>query len=490
MRIVPVILSGGSGTRLWPLSRAAYPKQFLRLSENPLTLIQQTAERARNPAMFTPPLIICNSEHRFIVAEQLRAIDIASPTIILEPAGRNTAPALTIAALALREIYGEDALMLAMPSDHIVTHPDTLMRAVESGREEAARGSLITFGIKPSHPETAYGYIHRGEMIGNKISRIAKFVEKPDTETAQSYMDSGEYVWNSGMFLFSAAAYLGEIKRLKPEIAALCAQSLAGRKTDLDFIRLAEAPFLALPSISVDYAVMEATDKGAVIEVDCGWSDLGAWDALWQIHSKDASGNAVTGAAHLLDTKNSYIRSEGAAVSTLGVENLIIISTKDAVMVAHKDRAQDVKALVEQLTRENKALVEHQHRVYRPWGNYESIDTGDRYQVKRLTVKPHEKLSVQMHHHRAEHWIVVRGTAKVMLDEQEFILAENQSLYIPIGARHSLENTGDISLEIIEVQSGRYLGEDDIVRFEDRYGRKSNDMQKNEKTALLCPEEV
>jgi len=474
MKIIPVILSGGSGTRLWPLSRSAFPKQFLPLASSGATLIQETAQRIKDTKLFLPPIIICSSEHKFIIAEQLRQIGILSPTIILEPAGRNTAPALTIAALCIRAKYGKDALMLAMPSDHIIQSPTKFLSTVKHSISQVGNGSLMTFGIKPSHPETAYGYIQQGKIIDkqHRICEIARFVEKPDAKRAKTYLSSGKYLWNSGIFLFAVSSYLDEIKHFAPDIIKLCTESLAGKRKDLDFILLGEEPFMALPSVSIDNAVMECTKKGVVIPMDCGWGDLGSWDALWDIHAKDPQGNAIIGQAHIIDSKNSYVRSDGPVISLLGVENLVVISTKDAVLVADKDKVQKIKGLVEKIKKDDPGLVENQQRVYRPWGYYESVDEGDRYQVKHLSIKPKEKLSVQMHHHRTEHWIVVRGTAKVMLNDKESVLSENQSFYIPVGAKHSLENPGKINLDIIEVQTGSYLEEDDIIRFEDRYNRR------------------
>ena len=473
MQIIPVILSGGAGTRLWPLSRLSYPKQFLNLSPDGATLLQATAQRIKDAALFAPPVVICNSEHRFIIAEQLRQIGIDTPSILLEPMGRNTAPALTVAALHIQKLYGKDAVMLAIPSDHIMKDVPAFLEAVKAGLPQAQKGQLVTFGITPSHAETAYGYIARGNALDEQhgIYAIHHFAEKPDAARAKEYIDSGKYAWNSGMFLFCIKTYLAELEKHAPDMASLCAKSLADSKKDLDFIRLDEAAFAKLPSVAVDTVVMEKTQKGAVIRLDCGWSDLGAWDALWDVNAKDANGNVVVGKAHLIDSTNSYVRSDGQLIGMVGVDNLIVISTKDAVLVASKDKAQDIKALVDVIRKTDKPLVENHRRVYRPWGYYESVDEGGRHQVKHLCVKPKEKLSLQMHHHRAEHWIVVQGTAKIILDDKEFTLSENQSFYIPIGAKHSLENPGKINLDIIEVQSGSYLGEDDIVRFEDKYNR-------------------
>jgi len=472
MRIIPIILSGGAGTRLWPLSRATYPKQFLNLYSTELTLIQETCRRVKEPGFF-PPIIICNAEHRFIVAEQLRQINIESPTIILEPVGRNTAPALTIAALYVKEAYGENAVMLAMPSDHIIKDSEKFLSAVRNGIGQAEKGSLVSFGIKPTHPEIAYGYINNGEIIDKErgISITAGFVEKPDLETAKEYVRSGNYSWNSGILLFSAKTYLSEIKKFKPEIIDLCIESIAKKVNDMDFIRLDEKSFAKLPSVSVDYAVMEYTKKGVTINIDCGWSDIGSWDSLWDMLDKDKNGNVVIGKANLMDTGNSYVRSDGATINMLGVDNLIVVSTKDAILVANKNMVQDLKALVEKIRKTDAELADSHTKVYRPWGYYESIDEGGRYKVKHINVKPGEKLSLQMHHHRSEHWIVVRGTAKVYLDGKEYFLSENRSFYVPMGAKHSLENPGKINLDLIEIQVGAYLGEDDIIRFEDRYNR-------------------
>ena len=473
MKIIPVILSGGAGTRLWPMSRLGYPKQFLSLTSCKLTLLQETAQRISNTTLFIPPIIICNAEHRFIIAEQLRQIGVTDSTIILEPTGRNTAPAITLAALYIKDRYGIDALMLVMPSDHTIKAPNIFIDAVKNALPIAQQGALMTFGIKPSHPETAYGYINYGKTIHKKhyIYAISSFVEKPSTKLAKQYVSSGEYVWNSGIFLFAAGNYLDELGKLEPEIVSLCEKSLSGKRHDLDFIRVDESSFSAVKSISIDNAVMEHTQKGAVIEMDPGWNDLGSWDSLWETQPKDECGNVIVGKAYVVDCNNSYIRNDGVSVSLVGVDNLVVVSTKDAVLVAHKDRVQDIKALVNIIGKDNKDLIENHRCIYRPWGYYESVDDGQRHQVKHLCIKPQQKISVQMHHHRAEHWIIVRGTARVMLDGVESSLSENQSFYIPIGVKHSLENPGKIDLDIIEVQTGSYLGEDDIVRFEDKYGR-------------------
>lgn len=471
LRIVPVILSGGTGTRLWPFSRSVYPKQFLPLASD-LTLIQETLARVCDATLFEAPLIVCNAEHRFIVAEQLRSLDISSPTILLEPAVRNTAPALAAAAHYIASHYG-DALMLVMPSDHIVAHPEKIVAAVRAACGVAERGYLVTFGITPEYAETGYGYIQRGDVLDKQsdIHSVRRFVEKPDGATAKEYFASKEYTWNSGMFLFSANTYLQELAALQPEMVTVTERAVKEATRDLDFIRLEPEQFGLSPALSVDYAVMEHTKKGAVVALDCGWSDAGSWDSLWNIAKKDATGNAVIGEVYAVDSENCYLRDDGVAIATYGVRDLVIVTTKDAVLVADRKQSQNIKKLVDHLKGQKPQLVEQHRRVYRPWGYYETIDDGSRHQVKRINVRPGAKLSLQMHHHRAEHWVVVSGAAKVTLDDKEHLLSENHSIYIPLGAKHRIENPGKIALDIIEVQSGPYLGEDDIVRFEDQYGR-------------------
>lgn len=471
MRLVtPVILSGGSGSRLWPLSRAGYPKQFLPLTSE-LTLIQETALRVAD-GRFTAPLVICNEEHRFIVAEQLRAQSCQPSGIILEPVGRNTAPAVAVAALHLLADQ-DDALMLVMPSDHVIADTDSFLAAVDRAIPAALQGALVTFGITPDRPETGFGYIKAaGPLSGQEgVHVVERFVEKPDRETAEKYIANGSYYWNSGIFLFSAQVYLDELTRTSPAIVTACEAAIKGSSRDLTFCRLDAEAFAASPSDSIDYAIMEKTSKAAVIPVDMGWNDLGAWSALWDVASKDADGNVVQGDVVLHDTTNAYVRAEHGLVAVAGLDNVVVVATDDAVLVAARDTVQDVKVLVDRLKTGGRTEHLLHTTVYRPWGNYRSIDQGDRFQVKRIVVRPGERLSLQMHHHRAEHWVVVSGTALVTHGEKTFLLTENQSTYIPAGDTHRLENPGKLPLHLIEVQSGSYLGEDDIVRFEDGYGR-------------------
>ncbi|WP_163649717.1 mannose-1-phosphate guanylyltransferase/mannose-6-phosphate isomerase [Modicisalibacter sp. 'Wilcox'] len=471
--ITPVILSGGSGSRLWPMSRAGYPKQFLALhGDGGETMLQATARRAQGEE-FTAPLLVCNEEHRFIVAEQLRQAAIQPSDIILEPAARNTAPAVAVAAARISQ-YNPEALMLVMPSDHVILDEPSFHDAVQVAARAADEGALVTFGVTPDAPETGYGYIQRGEAwAGNApgVYRVTRFVEKPDRDTAQAYLEAGDYAWNSGIFLFSAATYLEAMARYQPEMLASVNAALDNSQQDMTFCRLDADAFAASPADSIDYAIMERTDKAAVVPVDMGWSDLGAWSALWEIEAKDENGNVTRGDVLLHETRNSYVHADHAMVATTGVEDLIIVATDDAVVVANRHQAQDVKKLVEQLKREGRDEHNLHTVVHRPWGCYRGIDLGDRHQVKRITVKPGEKLSLQMHYHRAEHWIVASGTARVTIGENSFLLRENESTFIPMGEVHRLENPGKVPLDIIEVQSGSYLGEDDIVRFEDGYGR-------------------
>jgi mannose-1-phosphate guanylyltransferase/mannose-6-phosphate isomerase len=471
LSIHPVVLCGGSGTRLWPLSRSAYPKQFLKLTSE-LSMLQDTLRRLEGVPGLADPLVICNHEHRFLVAEQLRAIGATPKLLLLEPMGRNTAPAVAAAALALA---AEDpkALMLVLPSDHCIQDRAAFHRAIATAAAAASQGLMTTFGIIPDSPETGYGYIRRGPALAGLkgVHGIERFVEKPDAVRAQEFLDSGEYFWNSGMFLLGAGAYLEELGVHRPAVLDAVRRALAARQMDLDFCRLEEAAFAASPSISIDYAVMEKTKLGAVVPVEMGWSDVGSWDALWQIHAKTAEGNVMEGDVLAENVNNTFIKAENRMVAAVGVDNLIIVETSDAVLVADKRSAQDVKALVDRLKAESRSEHVLHRRVYRPWGSYEGIDDGNRYQVKRLTVNPGCKLSLQMHHHRAEHWIVVSGTAKVTRGEEEILLTENQSTYIPLGVKHRLENPGIVPLQLIEVQSGSYLGEDDIVRFADDWNR-------------------
>lgn len=470
---VPIILSGGMGTRLWPMSRGNYPKQFLNLSSPEYSLIQETVLRVNNRDHFTAPILVCNQEHRFLVAEKLNEITVKDASILLEPTGRNTAPALAAAAHLVVEKYGRNAVMLVLPSDHIIRDNRAFLRAVDRAISIAQKGYLTTFGITPNAPETGYGYIKQGKAIVKDESyKVARFVEKPDHRTAKQYLDAGDYVWNSGMFCFPAALFLSELKKYQPDMSSLSEQALLSGTRETDFIRLNEIVFESIKGNSIDYAVMEHTDKAAVVPVECGWTDAGSFDALWEMQEKDAEGNVVAGKTYLYDTRDCYISCiDGVQVATLGLKNLVIISTKDCIMVADKSRAQDVKNLVDKVKKQNPSLVEQYRQTYRPWGNYDSIDNGERHQVKRIVVNPGASLSLQMHYHRAEHWIVVSGTAIVQREDKREVLSENQSVYIPYGCKHRLENPGKIPLELIEVQSGSYLGEDDIVRFEDTYGR-------------------
>ncbi len=471
-KIIPVILSGGMGSRLWPMSRESYPKQFLKLSSDKYSLIQKTIERINGIEGFEPPTIIGNRNHRFLIAENIMEMGLDGISIILEPCARNTAPALAATAYYLKEIY-KDALILVLPSDHIIRDNETFIKGVQKAAEIANNDKLVTFGIKPEHPETGYGYIKYGKEIKkNTAYEIECFVEKPDIKTAEKYVKSGDYAWNSGMFLFPIETFLKELEKFEPVICEHAANSVKNREDGSDFITLNEKDFCSSPKESIDYAVMERTDKGAVVPLDCGWNDAGAWDSLWKLGEKDDNGNVINGDSYIIDAKNNYIScTNGPKVSAIGVNDLAIISTKDSVLVTSQKCAQDVKKLVELIKNEEKGLVENHTRVFRPWGYYDSIDNGRRHQVKRINVRPGAKLSLQMHYHRAEHWIVVRGTAKVTLEDKEELLSENQSIYIPCGITHRIENPGKIDLDIIEVQSGTYLGEDDIVRFEDKYGR-------------------
>ena len=463
--LYPVILSGGSGTRLWPLSREHYPKQLLCLTGS-RTLLQDTILRVEGVNAVANPLLVCNEEHRFLVAEQIRGLGKAAAQIILEPVGKNTAPAATLAALALVE-HDAQALMLLMPADHIIRDVAAFQRAVQAGTPLALAGKLVTFGIVPTAAETGYGYIRRGEA-----NRVAQFVEKPDVASAQRYLESGDYLWNGGIFLMRADVWLKEIGEQRPDILTACRAAFQGGKVDADFYRIDRQQFATCPSDSIDYAVMEKTQHAAVVPLDAGWSDIGAWLALWQVCEHDADGNVTQGDVLTHQTRNALVISQHRLVATVGLEDVIVVETPDAVLVAHKDHTQDVREIVNRLKTSGRRTEHLAHRrVYRPWGSYEGVDGGERFQVKRLVVKPGATLSLQMHHHRAEHWVVVKGTARVTRGDEVFLLSENQSTYIPIGTRHRLENPGTIALEIIEVQSGAYLGEDDIVRFEDVYNR-------------------
>ncbi len=463
--IQPVILSGGSGTRLWPLSREAYPKQFLPLAGE-LTMLQATWKRVA-PIAARGPLVIANEEHRFVAAEQLQQVGAEPAAIILEPVGRNTAPAIAVAALeATRD--GADALLLVLPSDHVITDEAAFRSAVQAAAGAAEAGKLVTFGIVPTGPETGYGYIKAAD--GQGLRAVERFVEKPDLDTATGYVSSGQYYWNSGMFLFKASRYLQELERFQPAMLAGSRQAWQQARRDADFTRLDKDAFTAVPSDSIDYAVMEKTADAVVIPLDAGWNDVGSWTALRDVSQQDGDGNAHQGDVIAIDCRNTYAYGE-RLVAMVGLDDVIVVETDDAVLVGKADRMQEVKTVVAQLKAEGRSEATWHRKVYRPWGAYDSIDNGERFQVKRITVKPGGTLSLQMHHHRAEHWIVVSGTAEVTRGDEVILLSENQSTYIPLGVTHRLRNPGKLPLELIEVQSGSYLGEDDIVRFEDTYGR-------------------
>ena len=472
--ITPVILSGGAGTRLWPLSRELYPKQLLPLIDTH-TMLQQTLLRLEGLAS-AAPVIVCNEAHRFLVAEQLRELKITPRATLLEPFGRNTAPAIALAAHAAlsgaaSHTSAQDPALLVLPADHVIRDSAAFQTAVRAALPAAMSGQLVTFGIVASAPETGYGYIQRGAASGAGF-RIARFIEKPSAERAREFVASKDYYWNSGMFLFGARRYLEELTRFAPEMARVCAAAFGSASSDLDFTRIEAAAFEACPSDSIDYAVMEKTADAVVVPLDAGWSDVGSWSSLHAASTPDADGNVLRGDVISEDTEGSYLYAESRLVAVVGLKNHVVVETKDAVLVAPKERVQQVKKLVARL--KERGRYEHaQHReVFRPWGSYDSLENGPRFQVKRLKIKPGACLSLQLHHRRAEHWVVVAGTARVTRGEEEFLLQENQSTYIPVGVKHRIENPGPAPLEIIEVQSGSYLGEDDIVRFEDRYGRK------------------
>ncbi|MFK8051072.1 MAG: mannose-1-phosphate guanylyltransferase/mannose-6-phosphate isomerase [Halioglobus sp.] len=466
--LIPVLLSGGVGSRLWPVSREAHPKQFLPLASE-LSMLQDTLKRTSD-LQAANPIVVCNEDHRFMVAEQLRQLKLSAGSLILEPQGRNTAPAVALAALKAVAIDA-DAIMLVLPADHLIQDVPSFVTTIQRALPLATEGQLMTFGVVPTQPETGYGYIKCGASKGEKLYALDRFVEKPDLATAREYLASGDFLWNSGMFLLSANTYLEELGRLAPQILEICKESMSKATTDLDFIRPDKDSFLACPSDSIDYAVMEKTDRGAVVSLDCGWSDVGAWSALWDVAAKDSRGNASVGDVMLDNCHNSYFRSDSRLVAATGVENLVVVETSDAILVADREKVQDVKQIVNRLKAEQRSEALLHRRVYRPWGSYESLVSADRFQVKRIIVNPGATLSLQMHHHRAEHWIMVHGTAEVTCEDKVFMLQEDESTYIPLGHKHRLANPGRIPLELIEVQSGAYLGEDDIVRFEDVYGR-------------------
>ncbi|AOV17555.1 mannose-1-phosphate guanylyltransferase/mannose-6-phosphate isomerase [Acidihalobacter aeolianus] len=468
-QIVPIVLSGGSGTRLWPLSRHAYPKQFIPLIGE-LSLFQMTLRRLEGLPDLGKPCVVGNDEQRFMVAEQLRMLGVQG-RILLEPVGRNTAPAIAAAAL---DLTAEDpkTVMLVLPADHLISDTVAFHAAVKAALPAAQEGALVTFGVVPTRPETGYGYIEAGDAIGTgPARRVARFVEKPDLATAEAYVAGGHHWWNSGMFLFTAEHYLQAMETHAPAILEAVRRAHALAREDLDFLRLDAKAFAASPSDSIDYAVMERTQDAVVVPLDAGWNDVGSWQALWEVGAKDAAGNLLEGDVIALDCRDSYVHADHRLVAVLGLDGVVVAETADAVLVAPRDRVQEVKAVVGHLKHAGREEGVNHRRVMRPWGAYEGISQGDRFQVKRITVKPGERLSLQMHHHRAEHWIVVRGTARVTRGDEVFTLAENESTYIPLGVTHRLENPGRIELEMIEVQSGSYLGEDDIVRFEDSYGR-------------------
>ena len=467
--ILPIIMAGGTGSRLWPLSRELFPKQFQKLYGQ-TTMLQATVLRLQGLDCL-PPLVICNEEHRFIVAEQLRQIGQLDHNIILEPTGKNTAPAIALAAIYAAK-HEDNPALLILAADHVVLDEDAFRAAVLQAQAHVKQDKLVTFGIVPQSPETGYGYIKYNPNAGEQLGfTVEQFVEKPDLATAKAYLDSGNYLWNSGMFAFKAQNYLNELKDYRPDIFSACSNAMQSVDIDLDFIRINKESFFDCPAESIDYAVMEKTTNAVVIAMDAGWSDVGAWSSLWEVSDKDKDDNVITGDVLTVDSHNNYIFAETGLVATVGLDNTIVVQTKDAVLVASKDKSQEVKRIVNQLKADKRQEHSVHREVYRPWGKYDSIDSGHRYQVKCITVKPSEKLSVQMHHHRAEHWIVVSGTAKVIVDGNEKLVTENESVYIPLGATHCLENPGKVDLEMIEVQVGSYLGEDDIVRFEDRYGR-------------------
>jgi mannose-1-phosphate guanylyltransferase/mannose-6-phosphate isomerase len=467
--LTPVVLSGGAGSRLWPLSRELYPKQLLPLIGEQ-TMLQQTVQRLSGLAV-AAPIVVCNEAHRFLVAEQLRVIGTPAQAIVLEPVGRNTAPAIALAAHAALAATGGDVLLLVLPADHVIRDIGALHAAVHTAAGLALAGHLVTFGVVPHAPETGFGYIQRGPPAGGGW-RIAQFTEKPVRERAQEFLASGEYFWNSGMFVFAARRFLAELERHAPDIAAACPRAFRAACADLDFTRIDAEAFAACRSESVDYAVMEKTSDAVVVALEAGWSDVGSWDSLHGANEPDGEGNVIRGDVVAEDTKNCYLHAQSRLVATVGLRDCVVVETKDAVLVAARDRVQNVKALVNRLKETGRSEHALHREVFRPWGSYDSLDQGDRFQVKRLVVRPGGVLSLQLHHHRAEHWIVVSGSARITRGEETFELEENQSTYIPVGMRHRIENRGTVPLHIIEVQSGGYLGEDDIVRFEDKYGRE------------------
>lgn len=467
--LLPVIMAGGTGSRLWPMSRELHPKQFLRL-HSIHSMLQETLKRLDGVGV-SEPVVICNEDHRFMVAEQLRQIDMLSHNIILEPVGRNTAPAIALAALnAIAQ--GNDPIMLVLAADHIINDVEAFHRAIDLALPHAAAKSLVTFGIVPTGPETGYGYIQRGECKNGSVAApVQRFVEKPDSETAQSYIETGEYYWNSGMFMFRAKRYLEELEKFRPDILAACRDALDNTECDKNFINVDRDAFSACPDDSVDYAVMEKTHDAVVIPLDAGWSDVGSWSALWEVSKKDSAGNALTGDTFLYDSRDCYINTDEKLVAAVGVENLVIVNTQDAVLVVDRSKVQDVKKIVEHLKKNKRSEYRRHREVYRPWGRCDILVAEKRFNVNRITVNPGEAFSLQMHHHRAEHWVVLSGTARVTTGDKTFLITENQSTFIPVAVIHRLENPGNIPLELIEIQSGSYLGDDDVIRIKDHYGR-------------------
>ncbi|MDH1009856.1 mannose-1-phosphate guanylyltransferase/mannose-6-phosphate isomerase [Pseudomonas nicosulfuronedens] len=474
--MIPVILSGGSGSRLWPLSRKQYPKQFLALTGEH-TLFQQTLERLVFEGM-EPPVVVSNQEHRFIVQEQLEALSLKTQSILLEPFGRNTAPAVAIAAMKLMA-EGRDELLLILPADHVIEDQRAFQRALALATNAAEKGEMVLFGVPADRPETGYGYIKSGDERGlpDGVIRVERFVEKPDEARAQQFVEEGGYFWNSGMFLFRASRFLEELKKHDADIYDTCLLALERSQHDGDLINIDAATFECCPDNSIDYAVMEKTRRACVVPLAAGWNDVGSWSSIWEVHDKDVNGNVTMGDVVVHDSHNCLVHGNGKLVSVVGLEDIVVVETKDAMMIAHKDHVQDVKKVVNQLDAAGRSETQNHCQVYRPWGSYDSVDMGGRFQVKHITVKPGARLSLQMHHHRAEHWIVVSGTAQVTCDDNTFLLTENQSTYIPIASVHRLANPGKIPLEIIEVQSGSYLGEDDIERLEDVYGRTTENVE-------------
>ncbi len=472
--LIPVILCGGTGTRLWPLSRASYPKQYLALNTNSKqSLLQQTQERLKGLKNLKNPLLLCNEDHRFIVAEQMRQINIKPEAIILEPIGRNTAPAITVAALKATEA-GTDPLLLILSADHEIRDEKEFLRVIQAGTKYANAGRLVTFGIVPKSAETGYGYIEAKTQLVNKELvgiPIEKFIEKPKKETAEQLIQDPRFTWNSGMFLFKASVILSELTRLMPDMVNACKQALEEDVADLDFLRLDKKSFMKCPNISIDIAIMEKTQLGTVLPLNAGWNDVGSWNTLWKTAEKNTEGNLISGKVIAENSKNCYLRSENRLIVGLGIEDLIIVETNDAVLVAHRNQAQNIRNIVQKLDQQGRPEGKTHTKIYRPWGHYTSIVTGSRWQIKLIEVKPNASLSLQMHHHRAEHWVIVKGTALIEKDGKKELLSENESTFIPLGCKHRLSNPGKMPLELVEIQSGAYLNEDDIIRFEDSYGR-------------------